>query len=1192
MVRPPKSRPRRGRAAAQSVGALSAALMLAVGLAAPVSAQDAGIGQLSDLQELLNLAGDDGALPSIPGSPSLPNMPGLGESGGGEQALASGIRTAADPFVPEGGFRQQYTSAPSGGTEQSTRPECAPNVFIGVPGTFEINRDDDPSKPVGLLGGFVEPLKAALGGQLSATFINYDADAGVNGTAYQRSVDGGVKKTLATAIDVSERCPGSQLFIAGFSQGAEIAGDVATEIGQRRTPVDPGRVGGVVLFSDPKRDENANLIVGTAQSQPLLPQIITGAINEALKHPSLAQVRSAIDPINDLSRIFGGGDLLPTFETFEQGPTQQRSGQNGASAGADTGTGGGLPSSGGALPEINTGGGLPEIGGASYGDDGTLNINQGLYMLPYGASGPSVVYSDYTSPSAGPDIVLVNDETTTEADSVSGEQILAHLGADLTDEEATAFADAFRSGQCEDANLLACLGNYIDNDNQLDTDDDSTADNPHAENLATDTAGIDGLHELAERCLGRGSAQACGGSHLPAGLEEATSANRPADATALVTVPIDITDGCQSSPRADNCRNTVTRIPIREVTSVPARDDVISVWETAESAAALKVMQAHSHGLPGQVAAARQALDDDSSGLAVQSGVTDLVNPGTGEAKTLNVTGDEGPQSWTFTVAADGDGDSIGAEEARALIASGWTLGRTEEDERARPRAVESYYAVAGCDTMTLQDCISAHAKGSGEPESAVPTAVLAATATHAESADGDADSGRRDQLPAAFAEECLTKTYEACASGAASRDVPSLPPVAAVTVAHETSGHQSRPSAAVSSTQQSAAPTSATSEEAAQSGDIASAAGGQGVTSSDSDEALGESEDSSAQAEPTDGETAADDGEAATAAQAEEQPQSEAAGAAPTTSQRAAAGAAPSSSQAPQAGQDATSTTATTGTASPSTSSSGATPTRQLADVEEITMPAVSGGGLSGKREADFGELIGRVASPCVPGDIVCSLPEDSQLARSLVQLGKNMAVNVNDLDSAEGATRMGGMLAVQAVDTVLQVTGLPQLKMSPETIIAVINLVAGIGLIHIGDVPAGAALISTTITQLPEAIPEVIEQLQDIPAILAGLPQAGERAAENLGLVTDRVGDAFGNAGLGNPTDLANLPAMLPGLVQAVVQDNSGLLEVVTNPMYYASGTKHEAFDTLNVAGDTNAIQWHQRWLTTLGEELAASA
>ena len=252
--------------------------------------------------------------------------------------------------------------------------------------------------------------------------------------------------------------------------------------------------------------------------------------------------------------------------------------------------------------------------------------------------------------------------------------------------------------------------------------------------------------------------------------------------------------------------------------------------------------------------------------------------------------------------------------------------------------------------------------------------------------------------------------------------------------------------------------------------------------------------------------------------------------------------------------------------------------------------MQAVSGGGLSGPREADFGELTGRVASPCVPGDIVCSLPEDSQLARSLVQLGRNVALNVNDLANADGPTRMGGMLAVQAVDTVLQVTGLPDLKLSPETIIAIINLVAGVGLIHVGDVPAGTALIATTITQLPTAIPEVIEQLQDIPAIIEGLPKAGERAAENLGLVTDRVGEAFDTAGLGNPTDLSNLPAMLPGLVQALVKDNTGLIELATNPMYYTSGEKHDAFDTLKVAGDTNAIQWHQRWLATLGEELAA--
>ena len=1228
MVRPSSVRPSRLKAAIQSAGALSAAAVLATALAAPAQAQEGGVSQLEDLQSILN-SGAGEALPSIPGSPSLPNMPGLGQAGGGDAALADGVRAVADPFVPEGGFREQNTSAPSDGVEESTRPECAPNVFVGVPGTFEINRDDDPNQPVGLLGGFVGPLKSALGGQLSTTFINYDGDAGVNGTAYQRSVDSGQKKTLATIVDVSQRCEDSQIFLAGFSQGAEIAGNVAMEIGQRRTAVEPGRIGGVVLFSDPRRDENSNLIVGTAQGQPMLPEIITGAIDEALKDPTIAQLRSAVDPVNDLSRIFGGQDLLPSIPSSAaelldpktgNSDTGTRTGTSG-NAGA-SGTGGGLTDTGGGLPEVNdggtsgnggtggglpnvgggglpnTGGGLPEVGGASYGDDGTFTVDNGLHWLPYGASGPPVVGGDYSHPAGGgPTIVLADNETTSEGTPVTGQQVLDSVGADLTEEEATEFAAAFRAGECGQASLVSCLTSYADNGNTLDTEsgDEETAEteprqeedtdsseteaaasdadssaNPYEKNLVTADGEPADLETLAEMCLGRGSAADCGGSHPPADLDEATGENRPSNATALVTISSNPTDGCDTSPRRDNCSNGVTRTDISSVSSVPARDDLISFWETADNAADLKVMQAYGAGLAGQVAAAQHAFN--GAAVFVPSGISYLVETGTAETKALALADVE--EDGMVAVNEESTDEAIGSDEARALLTQGWQLGRTGSDERSRASAVEALYAIGGCDAMTLQDCISAHAKDSGKPESAVTTASLVATAARAEAEGSD-----RSKVPAAFAEECLTKSYEDCASGAASRGVPSLPPIADVSDESPSTGAaraatQSTPestSASTSTSKSSSAPYTSTSAEA--------------DTGQDADAEL----DSSTQNEPesTTGqdadETTGEDAEPTTS-------EKRAAGAEPTTSEKRAAGAEPTTSAPSQADDEADSTA--TATAVPGTTGQSA-PSREgeRVDIEAITMEAVSGGGLSGPREADFGELTGRVASPCVPGDIVCSLPEDSQLARSLVQLGRNVALNVNDIADAEGPTRMGGMLAVQAVNTVLQVTELPELKMSPETIIAIINLVAGVGLIHVGDVPAGTALISSTITQLPTAIPEVIEQLQDIPAIIEGLPEAGANAAENLGLVTDRVGDAFDTAGLGNPTDLSNLPAMLPGLVQALVQDNTGLIELATNPMYYTSGEKHDAFDTLPVAGDTNAIQWHQRWLTKLGEELQDS-
>jgi hypothetical protein len=248
---------------------------------------------------------------------------------------------------------------------------------------------------------------------------------------------------------------------------------------------------------------------------------------------------------------------------------------------------------------------------------------------------------------------------------------------------------------------------------------------------------------------------------------------------------------------------------------------------------------------------------------------------------------------------------------------------------------------------------------------------------------------------------------------------------------------------------------------------------------------------------------------------------------------------------------------------------------------VPEITLRAVSGGGISGQRDADFGALKGVVAEVCVPGDIACSLPEDSALARSLIQFGKNVSANFPEMRTSEGATRMAGLIGVQAVNTVADITGLPHTKLSGDTLVALVKLVVGGVMLGLGD-PAGAVMVADCIKQLPQALPEVFAQLQDIPAIVAALPNAVDTAARNLGLdkVKVQLDAAFAKAGLTDPTQIQNLPAAIPKILQALLEDNQGLLEIATNPAFYNTPAKHGAFDTLQVSGQVNAFDWVNNW------------
>lgn len=1158
----------RWRRALQGALAVGVSSSMFLAHAPTVSAQDLAV---PDLAETLKaLQGEP--LPTVPGQPALPNMPGLGEAGGAEQ-LASGLRAAADPFVPEGGFRQQQTQAPLDGVEGSTNPPCAQNVFVGVPGTFEINRDDDPSVPVGLLGNFVKPLQAGLGSALSATFINYDADSGVNGTSYKRSTDSGTKKTLATIIDVAQRCKGSQIFLAGFSQGAEIAGDAAMQIGQNQTPVDPGRIGGVVLFADPRRDENANLIVGTRQQQPLLPEILTGAIDQVLKDPSLAQLRGAAKPLNDLSRSLGGGDLFPGMSgpsNTDTQPTRATAGGDGrvhdsgaaqtapgglpgaggiadapAGGGAvqDSGNAGGIkaPAGGGAVRDSAPAGGLPAadtsnggagglpVAGASATTDGT--ITNGLYVRPDGES----AFRAYTAESR-PEITVKTVQNETEE----------------TSDDSSA-AESYLTGACGSMTWDQCKNTPPEED--ADTSDG----NPYEADLRAAVESADGAsleEKVAEVCGVRLSAEVCGGSQIPA--DAATSKDdRPDDAKGLVILPLDITEGCDESPSPNRCQGGVTRIPDAPADTFPTGDGVNAYWETPALSNRTSELQGYWHALQSQ-SVTRADLAGGAEKVRVADGVSTVVNPQDGQSRDLALTNEAG-QNFLATGA---EGEQVTTADLPGLLEEGWVLGRSTADEHALPAVIDTLYRFGGCGELTLNECYTTYQAGSGDPESTIPTGQVAARAVHQSQSSPEGD------IPVHYTETCLAKTLEDCLSQRAAADVASLPTVNADPVVPEAAGP-------ANTTTATSVQASTSTTDPAQSDEV-------DTTAQESDIASAESATSTPGSAGTAGD--APDSEAS---------EQQAAGELVTSSAAAAAGEEAPTTTRGQAGQDAVTPTPSptaTGEAEPETNGDDqpATGGTKLAQVEKLTLGAVAGGGLSGPRDADFGDLTGRVVSPCVPGDVVCSLPENSELARSLVTLGKNVSLNIEEIANAEGPTRMGGMLAVQAVDMILDITGMPRLKLSPETITALINLVAGATMIHMGN-QAGAMLIASTIEQLPTAIPEVIAQLQDLPAIIEQLPKAGENAAKNLGLVNNRVGDAFATAGLGNPTAIENLPAMLPGLVQSLITDNTGLLEIATNPMYYTSGEKHAAFDSLKVAGDADAMDWSSRWLTVLGKELA---
>jgi len=145
----------------------------------------------------------------------------------------------------------------------STTAGCTRYIGVFAPGTTETRADADPSKPAGMLGQVGEKLEAMYGpNTFRAIYPSYPAEAFLqSGMTYSASKTAG-DQAMATAM---EQCPNSKFVIGGYSQGAQVANDVAVNIGAGSGPVPAASVLAAVMLANPK--------LGTAGSQVVGPKL-------------------------------------------------------------------------------------------------------------------------------------------------------------------------------------------------------------------------------------------------------------------------------------------------------------------------------------------------------------------------------------------------------------------------------------------------------------------------------------------------------------------------------------------------------------------------------------------------------------------------------------------------------------------------------------------------------------------------------------------------------------------------------------------------------------------------------------------------------------------------------------------------------------------------------------------------------
>ncbi|WP_084483031.1 cutinase family protein [Nocardia amikacinitolerans] len=147
-----------------------------------------------------------------------------------------------------------------------SQPATCPDVqMISVPGTWESNSNDDPhnpaANPLSLMLNISGPIQQQFPDErvdvytvpYVAQFSNPIAIPPDGQESYNNSRSEGTQRMVDMMTERSRECPLTTYVIAGFSQGAVIAGDVAAQIGAGKGPVPADRVLGVTLIADGRR---------------------------------------------------------------------------------------------------------------------------------------------------------------------------------------------------------------------------------------------------------------------------------------------------------------------------------------------------------------------------------------------------------------------------------------------------------------------------------------------------------------------------------------------------------------------------------------------------------------------------------------------------------------------------------------------------------------------------------------------------------------------------------------------------------------------------------------------------------------------------------------------------------------------------------------------------------------------------
>src|SRR3984957_14815070 len=177
--------------------------------------------------------------------------------------------SAVPPSIVPPTSSPAYPHKPRPASQDSSCPDVQ---LVAIPGTWESSLQDNPLNPVqfpkALLLNVTRPITEQFNSSRVETFtVPYTAQfhnplSNDPQISYNDSRAEGSRAAVKAMTDMNVKCPLTSYVLAGFSQGAVIAGDIASDIGNGRGPVDDDLVLGVTLIADGRRQQGVGQIVG------------------------------------------------------------------------------------------------------------------------------------------------------------------------------------------------------------------------------------------------------------------------------------------------------------------------------------------------------------------------------------------------------------------------------------------------------------------------------------------------------------------------------------------------------------------------------------------------------------------------------------------------------------------------------------------------------------------------------------------------------------------------------------------------------------------------------------------------------------------------------------------------------------------------------------------------------------------